>query len=136
MRGGFYGGAANPLAHDASWTSFAAYSASHTNLQALRELDARGASFLRSVPSGDPALVLGSPDLQPLAEEAASDGAAAAPAAGSLGSSAIHHAHMGTSAPKGQTYSGGGSVGMECTAQAAAAAAAAPFTCKAQYFAV
>jgi hypothetical protein len=40
-------GAANPWAHDRSWTR-SAYNASHTNLQALRELDSTGESFLRA----------------------------------------------------------------------------------------
>lgn len=69
-------GAANPWAHDRSWAR-SAYSASHTNLQALRELDSTGESFLKggrhaagrlggSAGSGNidaAALVLASPDL-------------------------------------------------------------------------
>lgn len=72
-------GAANPWARDRSWTR-SAYSASHSNLQALRELDSTGESFLRAgrccgaaaaaVPAPAPrsnvdaaSLVLASPDL-------------------------------------------------------------------------
>ncbi|KAI8471745.1 MAG: hypothetical protein J3K34DRAFT_520274 [Monoraphidium minutum] len=70
-------GAANPWAHDAAWAR-AAYSASHTNLQALRELDSTGESFLRagagsSCSAGGAALVLVSPDaaLGPLGDAVA-----------------------------------------------------------------
>lgn len=38
-------GAANPWAHDQSW-AHSAYNASHSNLEALRELDSTGESFL------------------------------------------------------------------------------------------
>lgn len=70
VRSGCYGGAANPLSHDWSWKR-TAYSASHTNLQALRELDSSGESFLKGKMSGcDAQLVLGSPELAPLAEAA------------------------------------------------------------------
>lgn len=44
--GAAIGGAANPIAHDNTWAR-AAYSASHTNLQALREIESNGVSFLR-----------------------------------------------------------------------------------------
>jgi hypothetical protein len=60
-REGFLGGAANPLAHDASWQG-AAYAVCHNHLEALRELDSRGASFLRSASVGDVRLLLGSPE--------------------------------------------------------------------------
>lgn len=61
VRSGCYGGAANPWSHDRSWKS-SAYSASHSNLEALRELDQEGESFLKCEPcTAD--LVLGSPRL-------------------------------------------------------------------------
>ncbi|KAF6265205.1 hypothetical protein COO60DRAFT_1623901 [Scenedesmus sp. NREL 46B-D3] len=44
VRSGCWGGAANPWSHDRSW-KLSAYSASSTNLQALRELDSEGESF-------------------------------------------------------------------------------------------
>jgi hypothetical protein len=52
-------GAANPLVQDWNWRSNA-YKCSHSNLQALREIDARGVSFLRM--SGDSALLIESPE--------------------------------------------------------------------------
>ena len=52
-------GAANPLVQDWNWRSNA-YKSSHSNLQALREIDARGVSFLRM--SGDSALLIESPE--------------------------------------------------------------------------
>ncbi len=74
MRSGSWGGAANPLSHDRSW-KVAAYSASHTNLQALRELDSAGESFLRgSADCGDSRLLLGSPDMTLLSDAATADG--------------------------------------------------------------
>lgn len=114
VRGGFFGGAANPLAHDASWKG-TAYSASHTNLQALRQLDSTGPiSFLRSGPSGDARLLLGSPlETAALAEEAEA--------------SWDEPIEMDSPALVPPSR-------MECNAQAAAAAA--PFSCQAQYFAV
>jgi len=54
VRGGFHGGAANPVVADSTWKS-CAYNASHTNLQALRELD-NGLNFLSgSFIAGSPA---------------------------------------------------------------------------------
>eukprot|EP00775_Hariotina_reticulata_P006428 gene6428-6659_t len=47
VRSGCCGGAANPWSHDRSW-KMSAYSASSTNLQALRELDNEGESFLKA----------------------------------------------------------------------------------------
>jgi len=47
VRSGYSGGAANPLAHDHNWMG-SAYNASHTNLQALKELDPSGLHFLSS----------------------------------------------------------------------------------------
>lgn len=55
VRSGCYGGAANPMQHDSSWTS-CSLSASSSNLQALRELDSQH-SFLRSL-NGDYRLLL------------------------------------------------------------------------------
>ncbi|EIE18558.1 transcription factor NF-E2 [Coccomyxa subellipsoidea C-169] len=55
-------GAANPLVQDFNWRSNA-YRCSHSNLQALREIDARGVSFLRcSSQGGDSRLLVESPD--------------------------------------------------------------------------
>ncbi len=58
-------GAANPWARDPAWAR-AAYNASHSNLQALRELDSTGESFLRAGGASAAALVgplvLASPD--------------------------------------------------------------------------
>lgn len=88
-------GAANPWAHDSSWTR-SVYSASHSNLQALRELDSTGESFLLagchapgrlgasdgSMNVDAASLVLLSPDMLPGAlSEAAAEGAAAEEAA-------------------------------------------------------
>jgi hypothetical protein len=72
VRSGCYGGAANPWSHDRSW-KMSAWSASHTNLEALRELDSEGESFLcsKSCPAVD--LVLGAP--APLAADATPAGA-------------------------------------------------------------
>lgn len=112
VRSGFFGGAANPQAHDASWT-FSAASACRTNLQALRELDSAGVSFLRQA-AGDYRLLLGSPDprsLGGLAEEAsAADG-------------------LSGSLPRMSDDGGLGNA-------AAAPPSFAPFSCRAQYFAV
>lgn len=58
VRSGCWGGAANPWSHDRSW-KLSAYSASSTNLQALRELDSEGESFLKAKDSGAGKLVLG-----------------------------------------------------------------------------
>ncbi len=82
-REGFLGGAANPLAHDASWQGAAA-AVCHNHLEALRELDSRGASFLRSASVGDVRLLLGSPEfgLAPEAGAAAAAAAARRPPAG------------------------------------------------------
>ncbi|GFR45818.1 hypothetical protein Agub_g7274 [Astrephomene gubernaculifera] len=65
VRSGCYGGAANPILHDSSWSA-CALNASHSNLQALRELDSQH-SFLRC--TGDYRLLLGSPDVRSLVEE-------------------------------------------------------------------
>ncbi|GBF97549.1 hypothetical protein Rsub_10150 [Raphidocelis subcapitata] len=98
-------GAANPWAHDRSWAR-TAYSASHTNLQALRELDSTGESFLRAGRHGSgrlggsggagsvdaASLVLASPDpsARPLGEAAdAEDAAAAAEAEAGAGCYAL-----------------------------------------------
>lgn len=72
-------GAANPWSHDRSWKA-CAYSASSTNLQALRELDSEGESFLRGKDSGAARLVLGAPELPglPAASDAGSDAATTA----------------------------------------------------------
>ncbi|GLC37578.1 hypothetical protein PLESTM_000622800 [Pleodorina starrii] len=67
VRSGCYGGAANPISHDSSWSA-CALNASHLNLKALRELDSEH-SFLRC--TGDHRLLLGSPDLRSLVEEVA-----------------------------------------------------------------
>lgn len=60
-------GAANPLVQDALWRQDP-YRASHCNLQALREMDARcGGAFLRSGGAcGDYRLLVGSPDVASL----------------------------------------------------------------------
>lgn len=68
MRSGCYGGAANPWSHDRSW-KLSAYSASSTNLQALRELDSEGEPFLRTKGGAAARVVLGAADA-PLAEPA------------------------------------------------------------------
>lgn len=68
VRSGCFGGAANPWSHDRSW-KMSAYSASSTNLQALRELDSEGESFLRTKDSAAARLVLGALDL-PVADPA------------------------------------------------------------------
>ncbi len=65
VRSGCYGGAANPIQHDDSWSA-RALNASHTILQALRELDSQH-SFLRC--TGDYRLLLGSPDVRSMADE-------------------------------------------------------------------
>ncbi|GIL88034.1 hypothetical protein Vretimale_6395 [Volvox reticuliferus] len=67
VRSGFYGGAANPIQHDSTWSA-CAFNASHSNLQALRELDMQH-SFLRC--TGDYRLLLGSPDMRSFMEEVA-----------------------------------------------------------------
>eukprot|EP00891_Asterochloris_glomerata_P006513 jgi/Astpho2/6513/Aster-07301 len=54
-------GAANPMAQDRNWRSNA-HKASNNNLQRLRELDAGGASFLRSFSTGDCLLLAPSPE--------------------------------------------------------------------------
>jgi len=59
LRSGWAGGAANPISHDKTWTR-SAYSASHTNLQALREIESSGISFLRGMDHNH--ILLGSPD--------------------------------------------------------------------------
>lgn len=57
VRSGCWGGATNPWSHDRSW-KLSAYSASSTNLQALRELDSAGESFLKAKDSSCGRLVL------------------------------------------------------------------------------
>ncbi|KAK9804275.1 hypothetical protein WJX72_004335 [[Myrmecia] bisecta] len=54
-------GAANPLVSDFNWKKQVKMS-SHNNLQALREMDAHGVSFLRSTSFGDCRLLLESPE--------------------------------------------------------------------------
>ncbi|CAL8466055.1 g5591 [Coccomyxa elongata] len=62
-------GAANPLVQDFNWRSNA-YRCSHSNLQALREIDARGVSFLRcSSQGGDSRLLVESPEYGLLSAE-------------------------------------------------------------------
>ena len=61
-------GAANPLVQDVLWKADP-YKASHCNLQALREMDARaGASFLCTGSRGDYRLLIGSPDYDSLSQ--------------------------------------------------------------------
>lgn len=60
-------GAANPLVQDAVWKCNAR-TASRSNLQALREMDAAGVSFLRSGSCGDYRLLIGSPEFDLLSE--------------------------------------------------------------------
>jgi hypothetical protein len=137
-------GATNPFTHDRSWTR-SAYSASHTNLEALRELDSTGESFLRSgrhaagrlggsggaMSVDAAALVLASPDVAccALEEAVAADEEAAAAAAGRCGgrrrgggslSCGIHAAAAAVSAEESLSDAGSDST------QVAAAAAAAP----------
>jgi hypothetical protein len=57
VRSGCWGGATNPWSHDRSW-KLSAYSASSTNLQALRELDSEGESFLKAKDTSCGKLVL------------------------------------------------------------------------------
>lgn len=64
-------GAANPWSHDRSW-KLSAYSASSTNLQALRELDSAGESFLRAKESSTGRLVL-SGSTAPIVDASAAD---------------------------------------------------------------
>lgn len=106
VRSGCYGGAANPIAHDHSWKR-CAYNASHSNLQALREIDSAGAGFLRSVQGGDPSLLLGSPEFS--------------------------FCEGGELFPRGAGR--GPSMGGGCPTPMAVCPAE-PFSCKAQYFAV
>ncbi|CAL5228432.1 g11566 [Coccomyxa viridis] len=66
-------GAANPLVQDFNWRSNA-YRCSHSNLQALREIDARGVSFLQcSSQGGDSRLLVESPDYGLLSAEDSTD---------------------------------------------------------------
>ncbi|KAG2427093.1 hypothetical protein HXX76_012604 [Chlamydomonas incerta] len=76
VRSGCYGGAANPMQHDSSWTS-CSLSASSSNLQALRELDSQH-SFLRSL-NGDYRLLL-APDARGFASSEDVGARPAAPA--------------------------------------------------------
>ncbi|KAF8069568.1 hypothetical protein HT031_001685 [Scenedesmus sp. PABB004] len=89
VRSGCYGGAANPWSHDRSWKS-RAYSASSTNLAALRELDSEGESFLRAKDCGPGAVVLGvpAPPPPPAAEPAP------APSGGGCAPFACHTAYF------------------------------------------
>lgn len=64
VRGGLYGGAANPLSQDSNWRRCARV-ATASSLQALRERDLQGVSFLRSGCLGDSKLLLGSPGCDP-----------------------------------------------------------------------
>lgn len=60
------------------------YRATHCNLQALREIDARGTSFLRADTRGDWRLLIGSPEsaaLADAAEESSEEGDPGAPRA-------------------------------------------------------
>lgn len=57
VRGGLYGGAANPLSQDSNWRR-SARMATASSLQALRERDLQGISFLRSGCVGDSKLLL------------------------------------------------------------------------------
>lgn len=66
VRGGLYGGAANPLSQDSNWRRCARI-ATASSLQALRERDLQGVSFLRSGCVGDSKLLLGSPGRDPCA---------------------------------------------------------------------
>lgn len=65
-------GVANPLVQDALWQRDP-YRATHCNLQALREIDAHGISFLRADNRGDWRLLIGSPESAFLAEAAAEE---------------------------------------------------------------
>jgi hypothetical protein len=67
VRSGFCGGAANPLAHDSSWM-VGAYSASCTNLQALRELDSTGTTFLDHRSSDDSKGSISTPDTSQMSD--------------------------------------------------------------------
>ncbi|KAK9902196.1 hypothetical protein WJX75_007405 [Coccomyxa subellipsoidea] len=68
-------GAANPLVQDFNWRSNA-YRCSHSNLQALREIDARGVSFLRcSSQGGDSRLLVESPEYGLLSADDSQDAA-------------------------------------------------------------
>lgn len=119
VRSGFCGGACNPLAHDSKW-KFNAYSASHTNLQALRELDSAGISFLRTAThSADAALVLGSPECRDPAP-------AVAPVAGAAAALSHHLAAAAAAAVAASNAMDGPH----------AAAKAAPFACSQRYFPV
>jgi hypothetical protein len=66
VRSGCWGGATNPWSHDRSWR-LSAYSASSTNLQALRELDSEGESFLKAKDSSCGRLVLAGSTAVPVA---------------------------------------------------------------------
>lgn len=59
VRGGLYGGAANPLSQDSHWRR-CARKATASSLQALRERDLQGLSFLRSGCVGESKLLLAS----------------------------------------------------------------------------
>jgi len=59
VRGGLYGGAANPLSQDSNWRRCARM-ATASSLQALRERDLQGVSFLRSGCVGDSKLLMSS----------------------------------------------------------------------------
>lgn len=70
VRSGCWGGATNPWSHDRSW-KLSAYSASSTNLQALRELDSEGESFLKAKDSSCGRLVLAGSTDAPVVVDAA-----------------------------------------------------------------
>lgn len=86
MRSGCYGGAANPWSHDRSWKK-SAYSASSTNLAALRELDSEGEPFLRARNGGAAAVVLGGCTLPVAAPAPVAPSGTAPPTLGSNNSS-------------------------------------------------
>lgn len=64
-------GVANPLVQDALWKRDP-YS-THCNLQALREIDAHGISFLRADNRGDWRLLIGSPESSAILADTAAD---------------------------------------------------------------
>lgn len=69
VRSGCWGGATNPWSHDRSW-KLSAYSASSTNLQALRELDSEGESFLKAKDTSTGKLVLAGSTVAPVVDPA------------------------------------------------------------------
>jgi hypothetical protein len=131
-------GAANPLSHDHHWTK-TAFSGSHSNLQALRELDSHGEPFLRARSAGA-SLVLGSPEaLATLSELAAVDWSAdVAPALGGGRPCAPPPAEP---APAGRAPRGAGAApGLPVASAAAhvsvsrASSCLESFSCRTQYF--